>query len=294
MCKYDLNGNLIWYKKVSAYTNSEVKVSKNYLYVKTGAGNSFNPCFIHKYDTLGNLIWSQPSGMSYVWNMTTDDNGSSYLIGQGGGTSMAKKFNSSGSLVWTITSDSLAWYNAVINNDTVYICGSTGGSLTDIGNSSIRRSSISLHSAITGVMLSNNYIDVIPGFVEQADIIFKDGSDFYLAGAGGFQMTALYLAKLNFTNSTTAINSISIKENNLQIFPNPAPGIFELCYKCETSGNIQINVYDAKGKLVFKESPSQFTEEYKTKIDLGNQSPGVYFIEAIVNRKKITKQIILQ
>jgi hypothetical protein len=286
--KYDLSGNLIWTRQLGMWGAIQIKTSMNYLYVRVGDGNSINPCIIHKYDTLGNLIWSQPSGMGYIWNMTTDENGNSYLIGG----SMSRKFNSLGVIDWTIHSDSLAWYNAMISNDTVYICGLTGKEEIP-GNSSIRRSSISLFNAQTGAFISNHYIDIFPSVAEQANFILKDGSNIYLSGAGGYQMATLCLAKISLQNISTSIQEKSDKQT-LTVYPNPTQGFFQIEYVSLIKGMLQINITDANGKIVYTQAVTKFEGEFKTSVDLSKEAKGVYFFEIIADKNRELKKVVLE
>lgn len=102
-----------------------------------------------------------------------------------------------------------------------------------------------------------------------------------------------FLCRFSLDTAAVNVQTEVFPAFNFEIYPNPSSGSFELFYKCESSGNIQINIYDSKGQLVYKELPSQFIDEYRKKIDLSKQAKGVYFIEVLVNRRKLTKQLIL-
>jgi hypothetical protein len=87
---------------------------------------------------------------------------------------------------------------------------------------------------------------------------------------------------------------IEVKDNSLlTIYPNPSLGIFEINYSSIQKGDLHLNVFDSKGKMIYSEGVSLFQGEYKKNIDLSKQAKGAYFIEIIADRRRSIKKIIL-
>jgi hypothetical protein len=222
--------------------------------------------------------------MGYIWNLATDSQENCYLIA----TDILRKVDANNNNVWDAyrSTDSMDYYNAVVDNDTMYVCGSG----SDNGNFG---SMVSLYSAQTGQFITSYFFDLLPNVTEASKYIIKDGNDIYLAGIGGDYMERLFLAKVSLNNNiTTQVEKI--KDNtNLRIYPNPTQGLFQIEYADFIDG-LQISVSDAKGKIVYVKDSSKFEGEYKTRIDLSKQAKGVYFIEILVEKTREVKKLVVE
>lgn len=89
-------------------------------------------------------------------------------------------------------------------------------------------------------------------------------------------------------NEIVNIQFVSI--NNVEnieftVYPNPGNGVFHI----ETDGTYQLLIYNAIGNIV-----KTSTVNNKTKIDLTNQSTGIYFIKILSDNVASTQRIILE
>jgi hypothetical protein len=82
-----------------------------------------------------------------------------------------------------------------------------------------------------------------------------------------------------------------LDENEFMVYPNPSSGEFKIRFK-EPTSQINFNVYDVTGKLVYSETAQQFSEEYR--LNLEQLSKGVYFLELKNNNRVTTKKIMIK
>ncbi|MBI1306588.1 MAG: T9SS type A sorting domain-containing protein, partial [Bacteroidetes bacterium] len=74
------------------------------------------------------------------------------------------------------------------------------------------------------------------------------------------------------------------------VAPNPSSGIFTL-YTPQINGEIQINVFDANGKLVFTQV---IAGQNSLDLDLSNLASGMYSLQLIGDNKTASKQILIK
>ena len=166
LAKYDINGNQIWIKQFGTDSDDEgsgvISDTSGNIYV-TGITSGSLPSytnaglediFIIKYDTNGNIVWTQQLGTStrdYCYDITIDSNNNLYITGytwgdldsniNGGSKDVfITKYSSAGVKQWTKLLDSEysgtadwdeAYGIAVDSSDNVYITGFTDGNLGD-------------------------------------------------------------------------------------------------------------------------------------------------------------------
>lgn len=78
------------------------------------------------------------------------------------------------------------------------------------------------------------------------------------------------------------------KKLDLNIYPNPSTGNFNLDFIGEKEPVLSITVYNSLGEKVYQSNKEE------TSLDLNNKPNGVYFIYVNLNSKSFVKQIILQ
>ncbi|MBK6985097.1 MAG: T9SS type A sorting domain-containing protein [Bacteroidetes bacterium] len=81
----------------------------------------------------------------------------------------------------------------------------------------------------------------------------------------------------------TGINTLASVSNGINIYPNPTNGILNIAISSELAGNTSIEVYDALGKLVVKETLTNET----TTINTSKLTDGMYVYKVINNNKAI-------
>lgn len=97
--------------------------------------------------------------------------------------------------------------------------------------------------------------------------------------ASGFVLTQGFQQP---TDSVTAINDYSYAIiNGLSIFPNPSSGNFTLTYTAEKNGSARIEIYNALGALIKSVYPEYLQGAFRSSLDLGEYSNGVYYVRFI-------------
>ncbi len=158
IAKYDGQGNLLWTKQFgtseSDISSGVATDSNGNVYISGSTSGSLNggtnagsgDAWIAKYDTQGNLLWTEQlgsSGRDDSNGVATDSNGNVYISGftygslsgtnAGSGDAWVAKYDAQGNLLWTeqlgSSKDDFSEGVATDSNANVYISGYTYGSL---------------------------------------------------------------------------------------------------------------------------------------------------------------------
>ena len=89
-------------------------------------------------------------------------------------------------------------------------------------------------------------------------------------------------------NACTGINDVS-QDNNVTVFPNPSQGLFTIESDLSFS---KMEVYSTEGKLVLAKDIQSQTQALK--LDLRDQTPGVYYLLLMDKDSIIRKQLIIK
>ena len=84
------------------------------------------------------------------------------------------------------------------------------------------------------------------------------------------------------------LSSDSFEMNQIEVYPNPSTGVFNLNLNNIDAKNVEI--YDITGKLIKKMENKSITQ--LTQIDLSNASNGIYFVKISTENDTVTKRII--
>ena len=80
-------------------------------------------------------------------------------------------------------------------------------------------------------------------------------------------------------------------EKSISVYPNPANSIVNVDFGDLNASSAEIKVYDILGKQVFDNSMKVSSNHYT--INLGSESPGIYFVKINVNNKVVVRKISL-
>ena len=81
-------------------------------------------------------------------------------------------------------------------------------------------------------------------------------------------------------NLVVGLNQNEAFASSILLFPNPSTnGFINLSMKAEDRADLQINVVNMLGQVVYTENRNQFVGTYNEKIDLSNLATGVYSIQ---------------
>jgi PKD repeat protein len=92
------------------------------------------------------------------------------------------------------------------------------------------------------------------------------------------------------TINTAGINSNSLTDSQITVFPNPSNGAFNLLINLNNQSDIDIVVTDTKGRLIYSEVLSKVLNNTHI-VDLEDVSNGVYYLSLTSNTGRIVKTL---
>ncbi len=145
-------------------------------------------------------------------------------------------------------------------------------------------------------------------------------TDGVTTSTGNYFVTTSNIVHIKF-GSITATSTLSVKKNNIcgvgiakiinlipcnfrmksngiindaEIFPNPTDGSFTLNFNSSLSENIDLNISDVTGRIVFTESFTSFIGKNNQMVDLNSVDAGIYLvtfkIDSILHQIKLVKE----
>ena len=81
---------------------------------------------------------------------------------------------------------------------------------------------------------------------------------------------------------------------NLNIFPNPNMGLFNIEFDLRQKGKTAVSIYDLEGKEVFSENLGKFSGKYREEVDLTEHSKGVYLLQIRQGDEQFVKKLMVQ
>jgi len=106
--------------------------------------------------------------------------------------------------------------------------------------------------------------------------------------SGTVNSAAIELCTRNATSSVLSVNDTTISKDEIEVYPNPSNGAFNIMMKKDIKAKIQ--VFDLAGRLVH----SQDSVDSATTINLINFAKGNYLLVIDTGVNKITKKIIIK
>lgn len=113
----------------------------------------------------------------------------------------------------------------------------------------------------------------------------------YITGKGG----DLKMFGGDTASSAITVKELSIIENSLSVYPNPARDQFVLKFNTKTGESITWSLYDVNGRMILKPATESSSGVYTKTVSTSQLSPGVYFlsiessVESIVTRVVVVK-----
>ncbi len=109
----------------------------------------------------------------------------------------------------------------------------------------------------------------------------------------------VYKVYLTF-NHTTNIDDINVQSNNglqMQIYPNPNEGVFNILFYLKEKKSVLMTITDEKGKVILKEDLSSQVMRGSNILQKGIKSikaGGIYFVTLTVDGQSATQKIIVK
>lgn len=85
-----------------------------------------------------------------------------------------------------------------------------------------------------------------------------------------------------------------LKIENMNFYPNPSSGKFNLSFNLPEKGDADIMILNTDGKIVYKEKLASFTGSYDKEIDISKHAKGIYFVKVEQGKHAQVKKIILE
>ena len=82
--------------------------------------------------------------------------------------------------------------------------------------------------------------------------------------------------------------------DNLNIYPNPTRGLFNISFVSDDIVTLELLVLNASGKVIMIENKEMFVGEYTKQVDLSEYPKGIYMVQIRTNNSFITKRIVVQ
>ena len=140
---------------------------------------------------------------------------------------------------------------------------------------------------------------------------YLDGSPIYganesycsIAATGAYSLVATSVAgcttESTASSYTVATGGSSIEEiaeviQNINLYPNPSRGQFNIAFEIETPQDIRIMVEDVIGNSVLNIPLTQVHGKVNQNIDLSYLSKGLYYVGININSQSIRKKMIIE
>ena len=149
------------------------------------------------------------------------------------------------------------------------------------------------------IMQSGCDLTIAVGVAEIGDVL-----DIHLEETGQKEILPIVLGYKVVENATyeyccpenIAINnSKEIKNNNnLSVFPNPTDGLTQLRFFNSETKDIEINMTDVAGQIIYNRSVKEFNGVFHESFDLTDYPAGMYFIQVVQGAESWTEKVVLQ
>jgi len=106
------------------------------------------------------------------------------------------------------------------------------------------------------------------------------------------KVTSISESVTSYTASSTGVNSNSINDRKVNIFPNPASDLIAIQIKDLVKENYDVVLYDVTGKVI--EQKTLYQGSTIVYFDTKTLYSGVYFVKIIVGDNVINKKIIIE
>jgi len=84
-----------------------------------------------------------------------------------------------------------------------------------------------------------------------------------------------------------------LADHKFDIFPNPSSGVSTITFENASKGELNIEVFDLTGKLIYTQDKIEFENYFEDEINISNQPSGIYLVELFLNGKKYTKELVI-
>lgn len=116
----------------------------------------------------------------------------------------------------------------------------------------------------------------------------------YFVYKGNGQSSDMIEVNVLDPSNTVGIKAGPINESQINIYPNPSNGLFNLHINGITDGVLKLELYNLIGELLLESSAFVKGEELTKNIDLQEFSNGIYLIKVSTNGQSVIKKVTIQ
>ncbi len=137
--------------------------------------------------------------------------------------------------------------------------------------------------------------DSIPGANGNVLELEQSGT-YYLTSTNYFGcISQSQVVELSYTPPDTVDSVDEILIKNLELYPNPNNGVFNLLFDVSQNSNITISIHDVLGKIVYQEQLSDYHGKYSKTLNLSSHSNGLYTVSIYnENRQLLKTKIVIE
>jgi len=100
--------------------------------------------------------------------------------------------------------------------------------------------------------------------------------------------------EFNKITPNNKLKTADLELESFEFFPNPSKGEFKLGFEVEKRADIEVNIYNLNGKIVYNKFFENFKGAFDEAIDLQNSESGTYILEIIQGDKRTNKKIVVK
>ena len=93
-------------------------------------------------------------------------------------------------------------------------------------------------------------------------------------------------------NPANGLSDMQIDDSFVNIYPNPSKGLFNLNIETYLGSELNLEIFDAQGKLVHSFEMPAGPDNLNHLIDLSGHQDGIYFLKLMVDQRQIIKKLI--
>jgi len=90
------------------------------------------------------------------------------------------------------------------------------------------------------------------------------------------------------------INDRSAYDLRITMYPNPGEGSFTLKMNIAGTQDINIDIFDLKGKRIYSDHEKHFSGIYNKQIDLSNYAKGLYHLRVVTKEGVVNRKVVVQ
>ncbi|MBI4648957.1 MAG: T9SS type A sorting domain-containing protein [Bacteroidia bacterium] len=311
--KIDTSGQLIWEKTYGgsqndfAYSVTETNDSNYVICGRTNScdgdidnSNGSTDIWIIKIDSARNIIWRKTYGGTYTdipYSIITNENDEFFLTGYSNSNDHDFSINFGGFDIFVFKLDSLG--NKIWQKN---YGGNGNESASQIINTSLNEYYVMgyTYSYDNDFLVNKGLCDVVIFSINDNDSLLwyktYGGSNWdygnflclirqkeYIIAAytnstdgdiiNNYGESDIWIMKINQTNNIQQQNI----QKNIQIFPNPSAGKFTIKFTSPAFHINNINIFNTVGYCIYSFKSS----DPEVKIDIGNKSKGIYYLQIV-------------